>query len=155
MSKKKKAVAKEVQPVDKLETIPKRYRDFIAAIIIVLPLLYYFIPYITNNVEPSGSDFLASKGQKHLYKEWEAENDETVLWNPNIFSGEPIYYRVLPKRIDMYFVLEDIDDGSASLATQTEDNFGITKDSAFDKAYQFFISIGEDGDAKKFRSHLN
>jgi tetratricopeptide (TPR) repeat protein len=56
---------------------------------------------------------------------------------------------------DMYFVIEDLEHDSSNLAMHNPDNFGVTIDSAYDKAYQYFISIGEDETAKKFKKHLN
>jgi tetratricopeptide (TPR) repeat protein len=56
---------------------------------------------------------------------------------------------------DMYFVIDDLEHDSSSMNFHASENFGITMDSAYDKAYQFFISIGEDQIAKKFRKHLN
>ena len=38
-------------------------------------------------------------GQTNLWVEWSEKTGETVLWNPNIFSGEPIYPRITPKLI--------------------------------------------------------
>ena len=57
--------------------------------------------------------------------------------------------------LDMYYVIEDLDQESLMTMNSSSDNFGITTDSAYDKAYQFFISIGEEESAKKFRRHLN
>ncbi len=81
------------------DKIPSKYRDLLAAFIIILPMLYYFVPYEINNIQPAGNDFLSNVGQTHLWKEWSVESDETVLWNPFIFGGEPIYPRITPKLI--------------------------------------------------------
>lgn len=56
---------------------------------------------------------------------------------------------------DMYFVVDDLEHDSSSMNILSAEHFGITMTSAFDKAYQFFLSIGEDDIAKKFRKHLN
>ncbi len=97
MKNKKKKLQKPIEDRNFFESIPKQYRDFIAVVIILLPLLYYFVPYLVNNVEPSGSDYLASVAQKQLYMDWAKESGETALWNPSIFGGEPIYPRITPK----------------------------------------------------------
>ena len=106
MAKKK---TKSVKPASEkkniFELIPSKFRDILAALIIVLPLLYYFVPYATNNVQPAGTDFLSSTSQTHLWKEWSEKSGETVLWNPYIFSGEPIYNRITPKLIHVDSVL--------------------------------------------------
>jgi len=108
MGKKKKNSKNEKKMINQLDLIPKKYKDVVAVVIILLPLLYYFVPYYLSNVQPSGSDFLASVGQKNLYVEWAKENDETVLWNPNIFSGEPIYPRITPKLIHIDTLLAQL-----------------------------------------------
>lgn len=70
--------------------------------------------------------------------------------NADIYKHKAIkYYQ------DMYFVIEDLEHDAPNLALGGGDNFGVTIESAYDKAYQFFISIGEDETAKKFRKHLN
>ncbi len=80
-----------------LEKIPIKYRDIFALLLIALPLLFYYVPYAADNVEPLGSDYLASIGQTHLWVEFEKATGKTVLWNPNIFLGEPIYPHITPK----------------------------------------------------------
>ncbi len=82
-----------------LEQIPVKYRDLLALAVIMLPLLFYYVPYEANNVKPLGSDYLASIGQTHLWRQFEINTGETVLWNPNIFLGEPIYPHITPKII--------------------------------------------------------
>lgn len=95
--KKSKAIKPEETKISILDTIPSKYRDIIAAVIIVLPLLFYFIPYASNNVQPAGTDFLSNLGQSNYWVEWNKETGETALWNPAIFGGEPIYPRITPK----------------------------------------------------------
>jgi len=100
MTKKKTNKKKiEQQKINLFEKIPLKFRDIIAILIIVLPLLYYFVPYSVDNVRPSGTDFLSSTGQTHRWVEWSEKTGETVLWNPSIFGGEPIYPRITPKLI--------------------------------------------------------
>lgn len=95
--KKSKAIKPKESKLSILDTIPSQYRDIIAAVIIVLPLLFYFIPYATNDVQPAGSDFLSNLGQSNYWVEWNKQTGETALWNPAIFGGEPIYPRITPK----------------------------------------------------------
>ena len=100
MSKSKKHVAnKKVEKTNRnfLETIPRLYKELLAFLLILLPLLLYYIPYETNNVQPLGSDYLSIIGQTHVWHEWQEKTGEQVLWNPNIFAGEPIYERITPK----------------------------------------------------------
>jgi len=97
MSKKKTIIEKK----SNLDKIPKKIRNIIATIVIAIPLLFYFLPYAMNNVQPIGSDYLASASQTKLWKDWSKSTGETVLWNPNIFGGEPIYPRISPKLIHL------------------------------------------------------
>jgi hypothetical protein len=101
MANKKKTKTSKVVPekINYFEKVPRKYRDFIAALIIVLPLLYYFVPYALDNVTPTGNDFLANVGQTHRWVQWNEETGETALWNPSIFGGEPIYPRLTPTLI--------------------------------------------------------
>ncbi len=105
MSKKKKKIVQqektETKVTNPLENLSESKKNIIAVIIILIPLLYFFLPWQLNHVQPVGSDFLASKGQTHLWTEWQKQNGEQVLWNPNIFCGEPIYERITPKIIDV------------------------------------------------------
>ncbi|NOX64322.1 MAG: YfhO family protein [Chlorobi bacterium] len=103
MSKSKKAKSK-ISAADNvsenvLEKIPQKKAILIAIGIILIPLLYYFLPWMIDSVRPIGSDLLGSIGQTHRWVEWAKETGETVLWNPSIFGGEPIYSRLTPKLI--------------------------------------------------------
>ncbi len=97
--KKKAEIKKEEKHVNFLANLPERSKNTIAVIIILIPLLYYFLPWMLNGQRPVGSDYLASIGQTHRWVEWAKETGETVLWNPSIFGGEPIYSRLTPSII--------------------------------------------------------
>ncbi len=100
MSKKKKqntTAKNNVKSTNFLDSIPALYKELIAFLLILIPLLFYYVPYETNNVRPLGSDYLSIIGQTHIWHEWQEKTGETVLWNPNIFAGEPIYERITPK----------------------------------------------------------
>ncbi len=88
-----------------LDNLGESKKNIIAVIILLIPLLYFFLPFELKNVEPVGNDYLASKGQTHLWVEWMEEHGEQVLWNPNIFVGEPIYSRITPKIIHIDTIL--------------------------------------------------
>ena len=100
-NKKEKTVVKRTgNPVQSfLDKIPLKYKDIIALVVIMIPLLIYYVPYEANNVRPLGSDYLSIIGQTHLWKTWQDATGNTVLWNPNIFMGEPIYPHITPKII--------------------------------------------------------
>ncbi len=100
MSKIKKAKQKSVKTESKpsiLNTLPNKYKNIVGIAIILLPLLFYFGGWILDGLQPIGNDSLGSIGQTHRWVEWNEENGETVLWNPSIFGGEPIYSRITPK----------------------------------------------------------
>jgi len=100
--KSKKPKEKETNP---LEKIPPSKQNLIALIVILIPLLYFYLPWQTKQLEPVGSDYIASLGQTHLWTQWQKEHHETVLWNPNIFCGEPIYPHITPEIIDVTTIL--------------------------------------------------
>ncbi len=97
--KKKLKPTEEKKPVNYLANLPEKSKNTIAVIIILIPLLYYFLPWMLSGQRPVGSDYLASVGQTHRWVEWAKETGETVLWNPSIFGGEPIYSRLTPNII--------------------------------------------------------
>jgi hypothetical protein len=68
----------------------------VVALVLLIPLFYFFSPMIFQGERPAGVDISASKGNTHLYVEYQNETGETVLWNPNIFAGMPIYPRITP-----------------------------------------------------------
>lgn len=80
-----------------IDSLPSKYKNLIGAVIILLPLLYYFGGWIADGLQPIGNDSLGSIGQTHRWVEWSKENGEQVLWNPSIFGGEPIYSRITPE----------------------------------------------------------
>lgn len=98
--KKQKKSVKQEQKANLLERLDRRTQLIISVVIIVLPLIYFWGSYIVNDLEATGTDVISSVAQTNLWKEWQAENNETVLWNPNIFGGEPIYYRLRPKIVN-------------------------------------------------------
>ena len=101
---KKKKHAKKEEPkvhVNYFENIPEKYKNIIAAVIILIPLLYYFLPFQLSNLRPVGNDYLSSVGQTHRWVEWDKKTGETTLWNPSIFAGEPIYPRITPNIIQV------------------------------------------------------
>ncbi len=96
MTKKIKKTQKVEENKNLFDKIPTKYRNLIAIVIIIIPLLYFFLPFAINDVQPTGTDVLSSIGQTHNWVEWAKQTGETALWNPNIFGGEPIYTRITP-----------------------------------------------------------
>ncbi len=96
--KKKKKQQTEIQ-VNVFENLKEQYKILITAAILIIPLIILYASWETNNLAPTGTDHQGSMGKTHLWKEWKAETGETVLWNPNIFAGMPIYPRIMPYSI--------------------------------------------------------
>ncbi|MBU1679651.1 MAG: hypothetical protein KKD86_12520, partial [Bacteroidetes bacterium] len=79
---------------DFFELIPQKFRHLAGMILILIPLTIIFSPYLFDNLQPSGTDVVASKGETNLYLQWEKESGQQALWNPNVFGGMPIYPRI-------------------------------------------------------------
>jgi hypothetical protein len=102
----KSKISNSVKSRSMLETIPERKAIFVGIMIIFIPILYYYLPWLIDGVRPIGSDLLGSIGQTHRWVEWAKETGEAVLWNPSIFGGEPIYSRLTPKLIHIDSLLQ-------------------------------------------------
>jgi len=79
----------------------KRYKSIIILIVLLLPLIYYFKPFLFDNLIPAGVDANACISQNQLWLEWQKKTGETVLWNPNIFCGFPMYALLIPNLIHL------------------------------------------------------
>ena len=102
----KSKISNSVNSRSMLETIPERKAIFVGIMIIFIPILYYYLPWLIDGVRPIGSDLLGSIGQTNRWVEWAKETGEAVLWNPSIFGGEPIYSRLTPKLIHIDSLLQ-------------------------------------------------
>lgn len=111
MIKKKKtpAAKHDEKQISFFEKLNKNYQYVIAVAVILIPLIYSFAPYIFENLRPTGTDIVASKGETNLYLKWQKESGETALWNPNIFTGMPVYHRITPQiiHVDSFINLLD------------------------------------------------
>jgi hypothetical protein len=85
--------------VNVFDNLNEKYKILIAAIVLLIPLVILYASWETNNLRPTGTDHQGSIGKTHIWKEWSNETGETVLWNPNIFAGMPIYPRIMPYSI--------------------------------------------------------
>lgn len=108
MSKKKKQEKKVIEEKNFLEKLEKKYQYIIAIAVILIPLIFSFSPYLFEDLRPTGTDIVASKGQSNLYKQWESESGERALWNPNIFTGMPVYHRLIPNIIQFDTIINMI-----------------------------------------------
>jgi hypothetical protein len=75
----------------------KWVKPLVVAVILLIPLFYFFSPMIFQGLRPAGVDISASKGSTNLIQEYQKESGERALWNPNIFAGMPVYPRITPK----------------------------------------------------------
>ncbi len=106
MSKSKRKIKKEKpEIVNSLEKFPPLKQNITAIILILIPLLYFYLPWGLKQLEPISSDFAAWIGQTHQWVQWRNLHHQTVLWNPNIFCGEPIYPHLTPNIIDITTLL--------------------------------------------------
>ena len=54
-------------------------------------------PMVLDGLIPQGVDVVASKGQSKQISEFAKKSGEKALWNPYMFSGQPIYFRFNPQ----------------------------------------------------------
>ncbi len=81
------------------DSLPAKTKYAIAVLLILIPVTFVFSPYLFDNMRPSGTDIVASKGETNLVTEWREKTGETPLWNTGIFSGMPLYQRITPELI--------------------------------------------------------
>lgn len=74
----------------------KWVKPLVIAVVLLIPLFYFFSPMIFEGQRPTGVDTSASTGSKNLIYQYQDENNERALWNPNIFAGMPTYPRITP-----------------------------------------------------------
>jgi hypothetical protein len=81
------------------DRVDSKLKYIISVAAILIALINLFSPYLFDNLRPTGSDVVASKGETKLYLDWQNSTGEKALWNPNIFGGMPIYARIIPQII--------------------------------------------------------
>ncbi len=99
VKKSKKIKTKEAKPkpaVAKSININPKTQDYIFLSLITIILLFILKPLVIDKLSPQGVDVMASIGTNHKVTEWEKENGERALWNPNVFAGMPRYQRISP-----------------------------------------------------------
>ena len=99
MSKKKKSKQSEEKKVSFFDTLKTYQKYLILLVLLLVPIFSFMSPYVFEGKVPTGSDVVGSKGNTNLVKEYEEETGETVLWNPSLFSGMPMYNRISPVTI--------------------------------------------------------
>lgn len=64
---------------------------YIVALLILILVIFYK-PYVIDRLEPAGGDMMASVAQNKYTNDYRERTGESILWNPAIFCGVPIYY---------------------------------------------------------------
>jgi len=54
-------------------------------------------PMVLDGLVPQGVDVVASVGQSKQISDFAKETGEKSLWNPFLFSGQPVYFRLSPQ----------------------------------------------------------
>jgi len=85
--------------MSELQNTRKWVKPLIVAVVLLIPLFYFFSPMIFQGERPAGVDISASKGKTNLYVDYQEKSGEKVLWNPNVFAGMPVYPRITPATI--------------------------------------------------------
>ena len=91
MSKKNIEKITEYSIIDKLSG---KYLYIILFALLFISLMIFYKPMSIDGLDPGGADKLASIGQTHQYVEFRDKTGEDALWNPNIFGGVPLYFRL-------------------------------------------------------------
>jgi hypothetical protein len=71
-------------------------QDLIFITLITMMLLIYFKPMVIDGLSPQGVDVIALKGGTHQISEYKNISGERALWNPAVFAGMPLYYKLNP-----------------------------------------------------------
>ncbi len=92
----KKAPAKKAkrEPSFGLST---RMQDYLSVAVIFILLLILLKPMAIDHLSPQGVDVVGSLAKTHAINEYHKQTGELALWNPNIFAGMPVYYRISPR----------------------------------------------------------
>ena len=112
MSKKyQKKTAAEKKTTRELFDRVKPYQKYLILFVLLLvPIIIFMSPYVFENKISAGTDVVGSKGDVHLYKQYQENTGETVLWNPSLFGGMPIYLRLSPESLHIDTLIDLLDD---------------------------------------------
>jgi len=105
---KKKAKSPQQEKPSFFDTLKTYQKYLVLLVLLLVPIFTFMSPYVFEGKTGAGSDIVGSKGNTHLYKEYEEETGETVLWNPAIFSGMPIYNRISPFTIHIDSIISGL-----------------------------------------------
>lgn len=99
-----KAPAKEAPVITKTRDFGKHLPWVLVAILFLALSLIYF-PVAYKHMEPQASDITQWRGAAKAISDYNAQNKDTALWTPSMFSGMPSYMISFPNR---YPFLESI-----------------------------------------------
>ena len=94
MKNKKNIISTSQTKTSIIDRIKTKSGIYFSIIFVFLILLVFFKPYVFDNLVPSGGDIIGAKGQNHIIQKFEEQTGRRALWNPNIFTGIPIYYTI-------------------------------------------------------------
>ena len=75
--------------------------DYLFPLAIAILMAVLLKPMVLDGLSPQGVDVIGSKGQTHQLKEYQNQTGETALYNPYLFGGMPIYFRIPPKAVSI------------------------------------------------------
>ncbi len=81
--------------------LSNRTQTFLALGFIFVFLLILLKPLAIDHLSPQGVDVVGSIAKMHAVKEYHKQTGDQALWNPNIFAGMPIYYRLTPRAFSL------------------------------------------------------
>ncbi|NOX88744.1 MAG: hypothetical protein GXO77_06940 [Calditrichaeota bacterium] len=101
--KKQKKSAKKPAPLPQTKSfsLSTRTQDYLSIAFIFIFLLILLKPLAIDHLSPQGVDVVGSIAKMHSVREFHQKTGETALWNPSIFAGMPIYYRLSPKAFSL------------------------------------------------------
>ena len=83
--------------------------DYVFPVIIIILMAVLLKPMVLDGLSPQGVDVIASKGQTKQLKEYKNKTGKTALYNPSLFGGMPVYFRIPPKAISIDSIFSFID----------------------------------------------
>ncbi len=100
--KQKKTRAKKSEaPAKRGFQLSEKTQVYLALAFMFIFLLILLKPLAIDHLSPQGVDVLGSIAKMHSIREYKQQTGEQALFNPNLFSGMPIYHRLSPKAFSL------------------------------------------------------
>ncbi len=93
----KKSTTPKESPREPAFGLSTRVQDYLSVAVIFILLLILLKPLAIDHLSPQGVDVVGSLAKTHAINEYHKQTGEIALWNPNIFAGMPVYYRISPR----------------------------------------------------------